>query len=195
VVVLSGGNDGYITMWDPATGERLGHEETGRYPVSGLAAGKINGRPAAIVTREIIDPVRFIDLTDWSQLDLAVGEDWHFDRVRGLAASNGSPVMVTTDGNGTLRLWTLDEGAWRVRDFQHDAARATAVAVTSRPRPMIAVGYADRTLVIIDPLTLGRLAGPVQLPETATALAFSASGDLAACYGIDVAVFPKDLRK
>ena len=58
---------------------------------------------------------------------------------------------------------------------------------------MVAVGYADRSLVIIDPLTMRRLAGPVQLPETATALAFSASGDLAACYGIDVAVFPKDL--
>jgi WD40 repeat protein len=192
VAVLSGGNDGYLTTWDPATGERLGHEETGRYPVSGLAAGKINGRPAAIVTRAIIDPVRFIDLTDWSQLDLTVGEDWRFDKVHGLVTGDGDPVMVTTDGNGTLRLWTLDEGAWRARDIEHEAARVIAVAVASRPRPMVAVGYADRTLVIIDPLTTGRLAGPVQLPEIATALAFSASGDLAACYGIDVAVFPAD---
>jgi WD40 repeat protein len=192
-VVLSGGNDGYLTMWDPATGERLRHEETGRSPVSGLAAGQVGGRPVAIVSRMIIDPVRFIDLTDWSQLDLTVGENWRFDKVRGLVTSDVGPVMVTTDGSETLRLWTLDGNTWRAQNYEYEPAPVTAVAVTDQPRPMIAIGYADRTLAIIDPATMACLAGPAQLPEAATALAFSPSGDLAACYGIDVAVFPGDL--
>jgi WD40 repeat protein len=190
MTVLSGGNDGYLTMWDPTMGERLHHEETGRYPVSGLAVGQIHGRPVAVVSRMLLDPVRFFDLTDWSQPSLTVDEeDWRYDTVRGLVTSDGGgATMVTTDGDGTLRLWSLDGDSWRVRDFEYAAARVTAVAVTYLPRPMVAVAYADRTLMLVDPATATPTAKPVRLPQAATALAFSPAGDLAVCYGIDVAV-------
>ena len=55
-VVLSGGNDGRIAMWDLATGTLLG-EQHGEYPVTGLAAGSTESRPIAAITRFQRNPV------------------------------------------------------------------------------------------------------------------------------------------
>ena len=57
---------------------------------------------------------------------------------------------------------------------------------------MLAIGYDDGALELLDPVTLTPLAAAAQLPESVSQLAFSGSGDLAACYGIDVAVFVAD---
>lgn len=100
--------------------------------------------------------------------------------------------MVTTDGNQAMGAWSLIDDAWQARDCEYELAWVTSVAVTGQPRPMVAVGYADRTIMLIDP-TAARLADPAQLPEPATALAFSASGDFAARHGTDLALLLRNL--
>lgn len=188
-VFLSGGNDGFLSLWDAITGKRLVHQETGKYPVYGLAVGQIHGRLTAVVSRALHQPIRFIDLINWSQIELSADGDWNLDTVHGLVTGDHGPTMITTSGDATVRVWALQGDVWRFRAREYEAAHRCAIAVTERPRPMIAIGYADRTLELIDPATLTLLAGPVQLPEPATTLAFSTSGDLAACYGTDLAVF------
>ena len=188
-VFLSGGNDRFLSLWDAATGEQVGHDETGKYPVDGLAVGQIDGRPTAVVSRAMHQPIRFFSLADWGQLELTGDADWNSDIVYGLIAGDAGPMMVTAGREPAVRVWALDGRVWRVRARVYAAAQRSAIAVTGRPRPMLAIGYADGALELLDPVTLTPLAAAAELPEPASELAFSESGDLAACYGIDVAVF------
>lgn len=191
---LSGGNDRFLSLWDAATGERVTHDETGKYPVDGLAVGQIDGRPTAVVSRAMHQPIRFFDLGDWGRLELTADADWNSDTVYGLITSDAGPMMVTASGEPAVRVWALDRRVWRVRAHVRAAAPWSAIAVIGRPPPTLAIGYADGALELLDPVTLTPLAAAAELPEPASHLAFSESGDLAACYGIDVAVFASGTR-
>jgi WD40 repeat protein len=188
-VFVCGGNDRFLSVWDAATGERVGHAETGKYPVGGLAVGPINGRLTAAVSRAMHQPIRFFSLPDCGQLELTGDADWNSDTVYGLITSDVGPMLVTADGASAVRVWTLDGRVWRVLALHRAATGRSAIAVTGRPRPMLAIGYDDGALELLDPVTLTPLTEAAQLPEPVSQLAFSESGNLAACYGIDVAVF------
>jgi WD40 repeat protein len=193
-IVLSSGNSGCLSAWDAATGERIWHETTGKYLASGLAAGQVRGRPMALVSRALLAPLYCLYLDDWSPAGLTTEGEHFFDRVRGLAETEAGPLLVTTNGNRDLCLWTLNATTWRHQVCRYEPAPVTAVAVTSHPLPLIAAGYADSTVSFLDPMTGDPLASPLRLPEPAGALAFSPSGELAACYGTDVALFPPVLH-
>lgn len=193
-IMLSGGNSGCLSAWDANTGERVWHETTGRYQVSGLAAGQVLGRPMALVSRVLLDPLYCLYLDDWSPAGLTTEGEHFFDCVCGLAETKAGPVLVTIDGDRDLCLWTLDATTWRRQALRNESAPVTAVAVTSHPLPVIAAGYADNTVSFLAPMTGDPLAPPIRLPEPARALAFSPFGELAACYGTDVALFPPVLH-
>jgi WD40 repeat protein len=188
-IMLSGGNSGFLSAWDAVTGERIWHEATGRYPATGLAVGQVLGRPMALVSRVLLAPLYCLYLDDWSPAGLTTEGEYFYDRVRGLAETAAGPVLVTTDGDRDLRLWTLDATTWRGQVCRYEPASVTAVAVTSQPVAVIAAGYADSTVSFLNPATGDPLASPIRLPEPAGALAFGPSGELAACYGTDVALF------
>jgi hypothetical protein len=139
-------------------------------------------------------PIRFFDLGDWGRLELTADADWNSDTVYGLITSDAGPMMVTASGEPAVRVWALDRRVWRVRAHVRAAAPWSAIAVIGRPPPTLAIGYADGALELLDPVTLTPLAAAAELPEPASHLAFSESGDLAACYGIDVAVFASGTR-
>ncbi|SOB89039.1 hypothetical protein [Streptomyces sp. 1331.2] len=145
-VVVTGGDDGTVCLWDLATGDPVGEpmaDHTG--PVYAVATADLDGRPVALSAGTDQD-VRIWDLTTHRLLHppLAGHTDW----VTGVAtaALRGRPVAVTCGDDRSVRVWDLATGDPVGRPMSELAdrgnprlGRLTAVATTELGRRTVAV--------------------------------------------------------
>ena len=174
-VIVSGGDDGWVRVWDLGSGEPVlewfagGH---GRFPskVSAVAVGQRQGRPVIIsgYGERYYGTVRVWDLdTGEPVLGPLIG---HHDEIESngwvtavaVGQRQGRPVIVSGSYDQTVRVWDLDTGEPVLGPLNHDGG-VNAVAVGQlRGRPVIISGSWDRTVRVwdldtgepaIDPLT------------------------------------------
>ena len=109
-VVVTGGGDQTVRVWDLATGSPVGEPLTGHTGwVGAVAVGELDGRPV-VVTGGGDQTVRVWDLATGTP----VGEPLtgHTGRVDAVAVAelDGRPVVVTGSGDQTVRVWDLATG-------------------------------------------------------------------------------------
>ncbi|SCL26453.1 WD domain, G-beta repeat [Micromonospora rhizosphaerae] len=184
-VVLSSGCDGRVALWDIATGAHLG-EQVENLPSDGMVTGVVGGRPVAVVTRVLFDPLRIWDLTDRALLPTPE-RDWLYDRVHGLVAIDGVPTLVTLDRDRRLRLWGWNDAGPPTAVELPSPVDVVAVAEVSG-RALAAVGCDDKVVRLVD-LVDRNVGAALVVRKRADALAIGEYGELVFCCGVDVVVF------
>ncbi|MGW1177231.1 hypothetical protein ACWD4P_26395 [Kitasatospora sp. NPDC002543] len=162
-VVVTGGDDGTVRLWDVATGEAVGEpmtDHTGR--VHAVAAAELDGRAVA-VSAGTDEAVRIWDLTTRRLLHPPL--PGHTDWVTGAATAvlRRRPVAVTCGDDCSVRVWDLATGEPVGKPMRDPAApagsrpgRLTAVATTViLRRPVAVTGDFQGTVRIWD-LARGR---------------------------------------
>ena len=192
-VVLSGGNDGRIAMWDLATGTLLG-EQHGEYPVTGLATGSTDGRPIAAITRFLRDPVRLWDLTSLATVTTRLDKDLPGgETVKALIQRYGRATLVTVDGWSSIRLWDVTDGTLHGADQTDNPHYITAMVVAEvAGGPVAAVARIDSTVRLVNLETRRELGPALRLPSPPWAMALSQHGELVVCFGADTALVTLD---
>src|SRR5664280_238333 len=104
-VVVSGGGDATVRVWDLATGRPVGAPFTGHTDwVRAVAVAELDGRPV-VVSGDGDETVRTWDLATGRP----VGEPFtgHTDAVTAVAVAelDGRPVVVSGGGDATVRTW------------------------------------------------------------------------------------------
>ena len=158
-VVVSGGKDSTVRVWDLATGEPTGRPFTGHdRSVSAVAVGELAGRPV-VVSGGKDSTVRV-----W---DLATGKPTgrpftgHNGSVSAVAVGElaGRPVVVSGGKDSTVRVWDLATGEPTGRPFTGHDGSVSAVAVGELAgRPVVVSGGKDSTVRVWD-LATGQLVG------------------------------------
>ena len=110
-VVISGGGDRTVRVWDLATGAPVGDPFTGHGGwVRSVAAAELDGRPV-VISGSDDETVRVWDLATGAP----VGDPFtgHGDWVRAVAAAelDGRPVVISGSDDRTVRVWDLATGA------------------------------------------------------------------------------------
>jgi WD40 repeat protein len=146
-VVVSGGGDGTVRVWDLARGTLVGEPISGHEGWVGVVAvGELEGRPV-IVSREW-GTVRVWDLARGT----LVGEPitGHMNQVSTAAAVGeleGRPVVVSGGGDGTVRVWDLARGTPVGEPLTGHQGGVNAVAVGQlEGRPVVISGGHDLTV-------------------------------------------------
>ncbi|MFE5587153.1 WD40 repeat domain-containing protein [Kitasatospora sp. NPDC056531] len=162
-VVVTGGDDGAVRLWDLATGEPVGEPMTGHTgQVCAVAATRLNGRPVAVSAGRDMT-VRIWDLA--ARRPLHPPLTGHTNWVTGAATATlrGRPVAVTCGDDQTVRVWDLATGEAvgtpmqeppRTAHFFHSRLKTLATAVIRR-RPVAVTGDMGGTLRVWD-LAKGR---------------------------------------
>jgi WD40 repeat protein len=108
-VIVSGGEDGTVRVWELADGSPVGDPLTGHDgAVNAVAVGELDGRPV-IVSGGRDGTLRVWELADGSSIgDPPTGHD---DAVNAVAVGelDGRPVIVSGGRDGTLRVRELAE--------------------------------------------------------------------------------------
>jgi WD40 repeat protein len=166
-VVVSGGGDSTVRVWDLGTGNPVGAPFTGHTDwVTGVAVGELHGHPV------VVSGSRDRTVRVW---DLATGDPvgapftGHTDWVTGVAVGelDGHPIVVSSGGGApirTVRVWDLGTGNRRVgAPFTGRTGMVWAVAVGALDgRPVVVSGSRDRTVRVWDLAT----GNPVGAPFT-----------------------------
>jgi WD40 repeat protein len=150
-VIVSGGDDRTVRVWDLETGSPVlepltGHNDT----VTAVAVGQRHGQPV-IVSGGDDGTVRVWDLETGSPvLEPLTGHD---DTVTAVAVGqrHGQPVIVSGGFDATVRVWDLETGSPVLEPLTgHDDA-VTAVAVGQRHgQPVIVSASFDEQLRVWD---------------------------------------------
>ena len=166
-VIVSGGVDGTVRVWDLETGGPALGPLTGDHgqawadgQVWAVAVGERQGRPVIISGALHDQMVRVWDLeTGEPALD-----PLHHDQVRAVAVGErqGRPVIVSGAGE-TVRVWDLETGEPALGPLTGHRGRVSAVAVGQRQgRPVIVSGGLDDQAVRVWDLETGEPAlGPL----------------------------------
>jgi WD40 repeat protein len=109
-VVVSGGSEHTLRLWDLTTGKQIGQPWSGHTDsVTSVAVGAIDGAPAAVSGGYDLT-IRVWNLTTGKQ----IGEPLtgHTDAVQSVAFGelNGGPVAVSGGQDNTVRIWNLATG-------------------------------------------------------------------------------------
>ena len=109
-VVVSGGSEDTLRLWDLTTGKQIGQPWSGHTDgVTSVAVGAIDGAPAAVSGGYDLT-IRVWNLTTGKQ----IGEPLtgHTDAVQSVAFGelNGGPVAVSGGQDNTVRIWNLATG-------------------------------------------------------------------------------------
>lgn len=194
-LVVAGGSDGSIHVWDMtrgAIGERpqgSGHQG----PVRSVAAARLaDGRPVAISGGED-RRVRLWDVASVSPRDEP--RRGHTGIVQALAVAqvDGRPVAVSGGAEGTLRLWELADGGPLGEPLQaHPEGVLAVAAATLRGRPVAVSGGADGAIRAWDLRTRQPIAPPL-LGHEGPVGAVALSGTTIASGGQDSTVRVWDL--
>ena len=174
-VVISGGDDGTVRVWDLTTGAPIGDRFTGHtWSVTAVTVGRLKGSPVVISTG-LDRTVRVWDLAKGTPIgDPFTG---HGRPVTAVAVGEleGRPVVISGSDDRTVRVWDLAKGTPIGKPFTGHTDQVTAVAVGElEGRPVVISGSDDRTVRVWD-LTKGT---PIGKPFTGhtdqvTALAVS----------------------
>ena len=150
-VIVSGGGDGTVRVWDldsgePVLGPLTGHDGA----VTAVAVGERHGRPV-IVSGGDDRTVRVWDLESGEPvLGPLTGHDGGVNAVA-VGERHGRPVIVSGSDDRTVRVWDLESGEPVLGPLTGHDGGVTAVAVGERHgRPVIVSGGDDRTVRVWD---------------------------------------------
>jgi WD40 repeat protein len=143
-VVVSGGADGTVRVWELATGEPIraftGHTDA----VRAVAVAEFDGRPV-VVSGGADGTVQVWELAT-GQLVRAFTGGTHWVNVVAAAELDGRPVVVSGAADGTVRVWELATGE-PIRLLTGHIGGINGVAVAELDgRPVVVSGGADRTV-------------------------------------------------
>ena len=138
-VIVSGGDDATVRVWDAATGNPIGDPYTGHTDgVNAVAIGQVEGR-TVIVSGGADATVRVWDAATGTP----IGDPYtgHTDGVNAVAIGQveGRTVIVSGGDDATVRVWDAGERtAWEHLPLVDVAAPVSAVAIDGSGR--LAVG-------------------------------------------------------
>jgi WD40 repeat protein len=156
-VVVSGGVDGMVRVWDLATGVQLRSLVGTDFGVNAVAVGSLEGRPV-VVSGGVDGMVRVWDLAsdikDRKALlrhDAGTGADLGVNAVA-VGDLEGRRVVVSGGADAIVRVWDLGTGA-ELRSMAGHSHGVDAVAVGSLDGRLVAVSGGDGTLRMWDVAT------------------------------------------
>jgi WD40 repeat protein len=147
-IVVSGGEDGYVRVWDLMSGEQrqvlVGHAGA----VRALTVGKLGGR-RVVVSGSEDQTIRVWDLANSEEDAVLAG---HTSAVRALAMGelDGRPVIVSAGDDGTIRVWDSVTREQRILSDTGDARVSSLAYGVLEQRAVIAAGVGHRRLVVYD---------------------------------------------
>ena len=160
-VVISGGDDRMVRVWDLATGAPVGDPFTGHDDwVNAVAAAELDGRPV-IISGGDDGTVRVWDLATGAPVGAPFAG--HRGAVNAVAAAelDGRPVIISGGGDGTVRVWDLATGTPLGAPFTGHRGAVNAVAAAELDgRPVIISGGGDETVRVWDLATGTPLGAP-----------------------------------
>jgi WD40 repeat protein len=176
-VIISGGSDRTIRVWDLATGACHGDPLTGHAgAVRSVTTAWLDGNPV-IISGSSDQTIRIWDLAQGASLgDPLTG---HAGAVTSVAAArlDGRPVIISASSDHTVRVWDLAHRMLVYGPLTGHADWVTAVTATELDgRPVIISGSDDGTLQTWD-LTTGKPVGaPVSHESAVNAVAAARLG-------------------
>ncbi len=153
-VVISGGDDRTVRVWDAATGAPVGGPFAGHAgSVNAVAFGRVEGRPV-VISGSSDGAVRIWDAATGAP----VGDPFagHGGSVNAVAFGQveGRPVVISGSSDGTVRVWDAATGAPVGEPFAGHGGSVNAVAFGRvEGRPVVISGGDDRTVRIWDAAT------------------------------------------
>ena len=150
-VVISGGGDRTVRVWDLATGAPVGDPFTGHGDwVRAVAVAELDGRPV-VISGSIDETVRVWDLATGAPVGYPF--TGHGGPVHAVAVAelDGRPVVISGSNDRTVRVWDLATGAPVGYPFTGHGGPVLAVAVAELDgRPVGISGSSDRTVRVWD---------------------------------------------
>ena len=150
-VVISGGGDETVRVWDLATGTPIGGPFTGhRGNVRTVAAAELDGRPV-VISGGADETVRVWDLATGTPVgDPFTGHNGYLLAVAA-AELDGRPVVISGGNDRTVRVWDLATGTPIGGPFAgHRGNVRTVAAAELDGRPVVISGGADETVRVWD---------------------------------------------
>lgn len=142
--LASGGRDGMVVLWDPATGREIRRWETGARVVNGLAFTTDGGRLAVATDRAV------------RVYDAGTGEALHeLPGAYRMALSGDGRTLVSGDTDGEIRIWDVPTGKERARIATGGRAAVQSIALSPDARHA-AFSTGTHALYLID-VAAGRL--------------------------------------
>ena len=162
-IVVTGGQDGTVRVWDLATRQQIGDPMTGHQGrVSPSVLGELDGRPIVATGGGRDGTVRVWDLATRQQIgDPMTG---HQGRVSApaLGELDGRPIVVTGGQDGTVRVWDLATRR-QIGDPMtgHQGwARLSSIGELDG-RPIVVTGGQDGTVRVWDLATRQQIGDPM----------------------------------
>jgi WD40 repeat protein len=147
-IIVSGGADGMVRVWDLASGKQRGEPLRGhKDEVTSVALAALDGR-AVIVSGGMDSTLRVWDLASGKQR----GEPLrgHKDLIA-LCTLDGRPVAVLGESDRTVRVWDLASGKQHGESLRGHDRWVTSVALgTLDGRPVAVSGESDGTVRVWD---------------------------------------------
>ena len=160
-VVISGGDDGSVRVWDLATGAPAGDPLVGHASwVGAVATAELEGRPV-VISGSGDGCVGVWDLATSTPIgDLFTG---HASPVNAVATAelDGRPVAISGSDDGTVRVWDLATGALVGDPFTGHTGSVNAVATAELDgRPVVISGSDDLSVRVWDLAPAERVSDP-----------------------------------
>ncbi|MFE7530179.1 WD40 repeat domain-containing protein [Kitasatospora sp. NPDC057542] len=145
-VVVSGGDDGAVRLWDLATGEPVGEPMTGHAgPVHAVATAEPDGRAVA-VSAGTDEDVRVWDLTTRRLLHPPLAGHTGWVTSVATATVRGRTVAVTCGDDRSVRVWDLATGEPVGKPMREPAG--SAAAHRDRPAAMTTTVFGRRPVAV-----------------------------------------------
>jgi WD40 repeat protein len=181
-VVVSGGYDGRLRVWDLAHGTSIGQWSTSqdvvhpfKYRLGGVdavAVGKLEGRP--VVTSLDYFAVRVWDLADGTPIGKLTGP-WGSVHAVALGELEGRPVVVCGGVDGTVRVWDLERGTLGEPLTGHKGPVKAVAIGELEGRPVVVSGDDEGTLCVRQ--GVGRLPEMIEIGSGINAIALIPEND------------------
>jgi WD40 repeat protein len=138
--LASGGADGVVRLWDPATGQPAGEHNPGQGPVRAVGwAGPV------LVSGGEDGTVRLWEIKDGQMT--ARGDA--LEGAESVACDPGGKLLALGDSRGTVRLWDVAGGRERATLKGHDGS-VTCLAFAAGGKTLVS-GGADKRVCLWDP--------------------------------------------